>query len=460
MANKDESFKNMETLAEGLRRPGEVGFELDPEFAKMSKRERKRYVKKVHKELDRELAGKRHEIRDARAAAKEAERTQAKSAAEVTKKLKERSSKSDKLTAEQRRRRDNAKNVVDAIGYNRMFENGICEVEEGYYSETLSFDDITYQNARDDDQKTILAAMCDIYNYFPADTTVQFSVVNTPLRHDQIRDRQFYDPSRQANDVLKEDAETMNEVLSDKLAEGVSNIKRSRYMTIGIHANNPIEARTRFSRINTDLTGNFEQIRCDVTPMTGLERLSVLESLLRPDRKFTFDYERDLSIYSPDSSKDFIAPMSINFKPDGSNMYFKVDDKYCQVLVMRKYDSPLEDTVVANLVNMSMPIEVTWYLQPMEKSKAINFVKTRRAWIDAETIEEQKKAVQQGYDYSILPSELRYSREETEDLLTQLQGQQQHLFMFSGLIYTWAESPEKLTEQVVEILDVASTAGV
>lgn len=30
MANKDESFKNMETLAEGLRRPGEVGFELDP----------------------------------------------------------------------------------------------------------------------------------------------------------------------------------------------------------------------------------------------------------------------------------------------------------------------------------------------------------------------------------------------------------------------------------------------
>lgn len=131
MANKDESFKNMETLAEGLRRPGEVGFELDPEFAKMSKRERKRYVKKVHKELDRELAGKRHEIRDARAAAKEAERTQAKSAAEVTKKLKERSSKSDKLTAEQRRRRDNAKNVVDAIGYNRMFENGICEVGGG-----------------------------------------------------------------------------------------------------------------------------------------------------------------------------------------------------------------------------------------------------------------------------------------------------------------------------------------
>ena len=383
-----------------------------------------------------------------------------KSAAEVTKKLKERSSKSDKLTAEQRRRRDNAKNVVDAIGYNRMFENGICEVEDGYYSETLSFDDITYQNARDDDQKTILASMCDIYNYFPADTTVQFSVINTPLRHDQIRDRQFYDPSRQANDVLKEDAETMNEVLSDKLAEGVSNIKRARYMTIGIHANNPIEARTRFSRINTDLTGNFEQIRCDVTPMTGLERLSVLQSLLRPDRKFSFDYERDLSIYSPDSSKDFIAPMSINFKPDGSNMYFKVDDKYCQVLVMRKYDSPPRghgrreprEHVDAHRGDLVPPAHGEGQGDKLRQDPPrVDRCRDHRG------AEEGRPAGLRLFDPA---SELRYSREETEDLLTQLQGQQQHLFMFSGLIFTWAESPEKLTEQVLQILDVASSAGV
>ncbi len=93
---------------------------------------------------------------------------------------------------------------------------------------------------------------------------MQFSVINTPLRHDQIRDRQFYDPSRQANDVLKEDAETMNEVLSDKLAEGVSNIKRARYMTIGIHANNPIEARTRFcASIPTLRAISSDPLRCN-----------------------------------------------------------------------------------------------------------------------------------------------------------------------------------------------------
>lgn len=78
---------------------------------------------------------------------------------------------------------------------------GICEVEEGYYSETLSFDDITYQNARDDDQKTILAAMCDIYNYFPADIHGAVLRRQHAARHDQIRDRQFYDRRAQANDV-------------------------------------------------------------------------------------------------------------------------------------------------------------------------------------------------------------------------------------------------------------------
>ena len=459
MSKKDDSFKNLEQIGASKRTPEDLGFQLDPEYAKMSKRQRKRYVKKVHKQLDKELKSMKGEIRNAEQEAREAERMQAKSAADVAKKLKERSSAADKKTKAQRKKRDSATNAADAIGYNQMYENGICEVEEGYYSETLRFDDITYQNARDDDQKVILAAMCDIYNYFPADTTVQFGVVNTPLRSDQLRDRRFYDPEAQENDVLKEDAETMNEVLAEKLSEGVSNIKRSRYLTIGIHADDPEEAYRRLTRINTDLTGNFEQIRCTVEPMSGIERLETIHSLLRPGKKFSFSYD-DLSFYNPDSTKDFISPMSINFKPDGSSTYFKMDDMYCQVLVMRKYDSPLEDTVVAGLVNMPIPIEVSWYLQPIEKSKAINFVKQRRMWIDSEIIEEQKKAVQQGYDYSILPSEVRYSREETEDLLQQLQGQQQHLFNFSGLIYTYADSPQKLTEQVLQILDVASSAGI
>ena len=409
--------------------PATHGFKVDPEFARMSKRERKRYIKRVHKELNAELAVVQKEAATAREQAREAQRAQKATAAEIEKRLRERSAASKKRGVEAKKRRAKASNTADALGYNMMYANGICEVEEGFFSETLEFDDITYQSAREVDQKSILATLCDVYNYFPPEVSVQIGVVNMPLRDDEVRSRTFYDADAQANEVLREDAETMNEVLAEKLSQGVSNIRRRRFLTIGTWAADAEEAYRRLSRVNTDLAASFEQSRCPLRALTGEERLEVMNMLLRPDRKFDFSYD-DITCYGPDSTKDAIAPMAIDFKPDGSNSYFKMDGKYCQVLVMRKFDSPLDDSVIAKIVDMQLPLEVTWHIKPYDKNTAINLVKVRRAWIDKEIIDEQKKAVQQGYDYSILPSEVRYSRDETDDLLQKLQGQQQNLFDF------------------------------
>lgn len=463
--NKDNALPEELQEAEDAARalfasdPASLGFKVDPEFARMSKRERKRYIKRVHKELNAELAVVQKEAATAREQAREAQRAQKATAAEIEKRLRERSAASKKRGVEAKKRRAKASNTADALGYNMMYANGICEVEEGFFSETLEFDDITYQSAREVDQKSILATLCDVYNYFPPEVSVQIGVVNMPLRDDEVRSRTFYDADAQANEVLREDAETMNEVLAEKLSQGVSNIRRRRFLTIGTWAADAEEAYRRLSRVNTDLAASFEQIRCPLRALTGEERLEVMNMLLRPDRKFDFSYD-DITCYGPDSTKDAIAPMAIDFKPDGSNSYFKMDGKYCQVLVMRKFDSPLDDSVIAKIVDMQLPLEVTWHIKPYDKNTAINLVKVRRAWIDKEIIDEQKKAVQQGYDYSILPSEVRYSRDETDDLLQKLQGQQQNLFDFCGLVYTWADTVEELVEQTLQIMDVAGSSGV
>lgn len=59
-------------------------------------------------------------------------------------------------------------------------------------------------------------------------------------------------------------------------------------------------------------------------------------------------------------------------------------------------------------------------------------MRTRSAWIDKEIIEEQRSAVNKGYDFSILPQELKYSKEETEDVLDHLQNKNQRLYVFTG----------------------------
>ena len=74
---------------------------------------------------------------------------------------------------------------------------------------------------------------------------------------------------------------------------------------------------------------------------------------------------------------------------------------------------------------------------------------------DKEIIEEQRSAVNKGYDFSILPQELKYSKEETEDVLDHLQNKNQRLYVFTGLVYTYAESKEALDTQVLRIISTA-----
>ena len=182
-----------------------------------------------------------------------------------------------------------------------------------------------------------------------------------------------------------------------------------------------------------------------------------MHSLLNPYKPFYFDYQTDISARAAQTTKDCIAPTQIDFKPDGMfSDCFKLDNGiYGQVLVMKKFGSELSDRALADIVDLPIPMNITWFVQPMEKSKAINFVRSRSAWIDKEIIEEQRSAVNKGYDFSILPQELKYSKEETEDVLDHLQNKNQRLYIFTGLIYTYAPSKEELDTQVLRIMSAA-----
>ena len=432
----------------------------DQDLSKLSKRDQARLRKKVNKELNRQFQESRKASRQAQAELKRTDKAQRKRAAEVYRQIRQKSKDFGDRTRAKKEARNKAQNLLDAIGYELMFKNGICEVEPGVYSETMSFDDITYQNSRESDQASLLKCMFDLYNYFNAETSVQMSVINTPLRDEELARRKFFDPDAQASEQGAEDAREMNRILSEKLLQGISNIKRTRLLTITVEADDPDEGYRKLSRVNADLAVFFERLGSKTKLLDGTERLETINSMLRPGKALHFDYDTSLSASSALTTKDYVAPEFIDFAPDGDASYYVCDGKCCQVLYMRDFDSPLEDTAVAGLADLSLPLAITWHVQPIDKSEAVNSVKVKSGWIDAEIINEQMKAVSRGYDYSILPAEVKVTKEETEDLLGQLQGQNQHLFHFTGAIWTWADDFETLSSQVVQIMDKARSNGI
>ena len=409
---------------------------------------RERLTRSEKKAAKRELARKK---REAKARDKEL-RSKHKS---IAAQLKNRDKELSDLMAGSRKARRRAKDVLHYIGYNAMYIDGICEVEEGLFSETIAFSDTSYQSTRDDIQKGIFSSMCRLYDQFGADTLIQMSVINTPIPSSEIGSRQFFDPMKQDSANASEDAALFNEILNQKLRQGVSNIRRDRYITFSVEAENVNEALPKLARIETETQRILSTVNSPSRVLNGTERLKVIHSQLSPMQPFYFDYRKDVGGYSGMTTKDAIAPNCLDFKPEGYIDCFKSDGMWCQVLSMSHFGSELSDKALSDIVSLPIPLNATWFAQPVDKATAISFLRRRCAEIDMEVIEEQRTAVSKGYDYSIIPYELRHSKEEAEDLLDHMQNKNQRMYKFTGLFYTFASTKEELDNQALKIIATA-----
>ena len=326
----------------------------------------KKMSRKEKKQAKREVARLKKE-------AKLAEKEARKSYTSVKSQLKDRDKELTSKTADARRKREGAKDVVNYIGYNRMYQDGICEVEEGLFSSSISFGDTSYHSVRDEQQKSTFSALTRLYDQFGANTLVQMSVINTPLLKEEVGNRKFFDVARQGNDAARNDAQVFNDILNDKVREGVSNIRRNRYLTYSVTAETADDAARQLSRIETESSRILNSMGSKAHLMNGTQRLSVIHSLLNPYKPFYFDYQKDISAKRVQTTKDCIAPTQIDWRPDGMfNDCFKLDNGvYGQVLVMKKFGSELSDRALADIVDLPLPMAVTWFVQPMDKSKAI-----------------------------------------------------------------------------------------
>lgn len=304
-------------------------------------------TRKEKKHAKREMKRRKKE-------AKKAEKEAKKTYSSIKSQLKDRDKELSDKMADARKKRDSAKDVVNYIGYNKMYQDGICEVEEGMFSSSIAFDDTSYHSVRDEQQKAMFSAITRLYDQFGADTLVQMSVINTPLLKEEVGHRKFFDPERQANDAARNDAQVFNNILNDKVKEGVSNIRRNRYLTYSVTADTAEDAARQLSRIEVESSRILNSIGSKAHLMNGTQRLSVIHSLLNPYKPFLFDYQRDISAKRLQTTKDCIAPTQIDFRPDGHyNDCVKLDNGvYAQVLVMKKFGSELSDRALADMADL------------------------------------------------------------------------------------------------------------
>ena len=77
-------------------------------------------------------------------------------------------------------RKDNGipRTAQQSIPFDRMFQDGICRVKDGYYTKTIQFQDINYQLAQQEDRAAIFEEWCSFLNFFDSSVRFELSFVN------------------------------------------------------------------------------------------------------------------------------------------------------------------------------------------------------------------------------------------------------------------------------------------
>jgi hypothetical protein len=356
---------------------------------------------------------------------------------------------SSSLSAKLFGRADKPQTSQQSIPYREMHRDGVCRVTDRLYTKTMTFSDINYQLAQNEDKSAIFDAYCEFLNYFDSSISVQLTCVNKRVNVREFEQSVDIPRKDDAFDSIRREYADM---LKNQLARGNNGLVKTKYITFGIEADSLKEAKPRLERVEADVLNNFKALGVSARPLSGAERLEILHGQLHPDgnEKLRFDF-KDI-VRTGTSTKDAIAPTGFDFR-DGKT--FRMGNHYGAVSFVQILAPELTDRMLADFLDMQSPVTVTLHIQSINQSEAIKTVKRKLSDLDKMKIEEQKKAVRAGYDMDVLPADLVTYGKEAAALLGDLQSRNERMFLVTILVLNTAKSKQKLENDVFAAAGVA-----
>ena len=349
------------------------------------------------------------------------------------------------------------KSAQDSIPFERMFPDGICRVNPGYFTKTIQFQDINYQLSQNEDKTAIFDGWCDFLNYFDSSVKFQLSFMNMAANKDTYGQSIAIPPQDDDFDNIREEYTGMlrNHACSSKslgLTAGNNGLIKTKYLTFGIEAANMKEAKPRLDRIETDLLNNFKRLGVAAEPLNGKQRLALMHGMFHMDEHTDFHFEWEWLAPSGLSVKDFIAPSSFEFR---TGKEFGIGNKLGAVSFLQILAPELNDRMLADFLDMESSLIVTMHIQSVDQTKAIKTVKRKITDLQKMTIEEQKKAVRSGYDMEIIPSDLATYAGEAKKILQDLQSRNERMFLMTFLVLNTANNKQQLGNNVFQASSIA-----
>ena len=330
-----------------------------------------------------------------------------------------------------------------------MFPDGICRVTDTFYTKTVQFQDINYQLSQNEDKTAIFEGWSDFLNYFDSSIRFQLSFLNLSASQDGFSRNIVIPLKRDGFDDVRQE---YSDMLQNQLSKGNNGLAKTKYLTFGIDGENIRTAKPRLERIETDILNNFKRLGVTAAPMSGADRLRLFHAIFHMDGQETFRFSWDWLAPSGLSTKDFIAPSSFEFR---NGRMFRMGRKFGAASFVQIMAPELNDRMLADFLDMESSQIVNLHIQSVDQVSAIKTVKRKITDLDSAKIEQQKKAVRQGYDMDLIPSDLATYGNEAKKLLQDLQSRNERMFLLTFLVLNTADSLRQLDNNVFQASSIA-----
>ncbi len=354
-----------------------------------------------------------------------------------------------KQKAKERKQSKVPRTAQQSIPYQEIYKDGICQVDKKHFNKCITFGDINYQLAQNEDKTAAFGFWCDFYNYFDPNITLQISCMS---QYANVKEMEKTIDIPNQGDEFDDIREEYAGVLKTQLAKGNNGLQRKKYITFGIEAANIKDAKPKLERIETDIINNLKAMGVAARSMTGFERLKLLYATFNEETQEPFVFSYDLIAETGLSTKDFIAPTSFDFR---ESKYFRMGKTIGAVSFLHILAPELSDKMLADFLDMDNSIIVNLHVQSIDQAKAIKQIKSKITDLDKMKIEEQKKAVRAGYDMDVLPSDLMTYGGEAKKLLEDLQSRNERMFLVTILIMNTATTRKKLDNILFQTAAIA-----
>lgn len=343
----------------------------------------------------------------------------------------------------------------DTVPYKIPYEDGIFESADGYYTQTMAFEDITYQLLDNEPKNILFERWCTLINYFNPDIHFQFNYGNMEMDKEEYA-KDFVIPAQEDefNIVRKE----YSDMLVNQFSKGTNNLKKVRYLTYGIHAKDYKDAKVKFAKISKQIEKYLRRFNSKSRILDGYERLELLFHIFHPGTKEKLLWNWDMPVKTGLSSKDFIVN-SFSFKPGpdlNATKYFRVGDRVGAVSYLQIFASDMEDRIIADMLNLDSNLWISIHSDAMSRKAALDYAKDNVTDIQQMIINNQKEAVRSGYDMDMLPPELEAYKEAGDKLYKDIQRKNEQMYLTTITVVQTAATRKELEDNIFELNGILS----